>query len=369
MKSYLKTGIAAGALCVMCAGQAVVAQSGTRGGAFPQPVTRLQPLSAPVQNFTPQPSFVQQPSAFPSGVQQQQAFQTSPPAVAGGSRGQYDHRGYNALLQKYVDANGNVNYAAWQSNGQDRGALTNYLRGMNSVDVKGFSREGVMAFWINAYNALTIEGILRVYPTRSIKDHAPDASGFNIWDDFKVAVGGTQYSLNDIEHKVLRKMGDPRIHFAIVCASKSCPQLHLRAYFPEYLEQQLTHLTQLFFRTPGKFSYDLQRGQLGLSPIIQWFGEDFGRSDQERLQYLAQFMPAQAAQLAASGSASINYLEYDWGLNEAAVQSLPVGQGSLPVQSLRPQGSSTRQSVPVQGSSTHQGFQGQIITPSGSGSR
>jgi len=354
MKSYLKTvfGIAVGALCVMCAGQVAEAQSGARAGAFPQPATTLQPLSAPVQSFTPQQSVVQQP---PSGIQS--------------SVGQYDHRGYNALLQKYVDANGNVNYAAWQSNGQDRGALTNYLRGMGSVNVNGFGRQDAMAFWINAYNALTIEGILRVYPTRSIKDHAPDASGFNIWDDFKVAVGGTPYSLNDIEHKVLRKMGDPRIHFAIVCASKSCPQLHLRAYFPEYLEQQLTHLTQLFFRTPGKFSYDLQRGQLGLSPIIQWFGEDFGRSDQERLQYLAQFMPAQAAQLAASGSASINYLEYDWGLNEAAVQSSPVGQGSLPVQSLRPQGSSTSQSVPVQGSSTRQGFQGQIITPSGSGSR
>ena len=164
-------------------------------------------------------------------------------------------------------------------------------------------------------------------------------------------MAGTEYSLNDIEHQILRKMGDPRIHFAIVCASKSCPQLSQRAYFPASLDEQLTYSSTLFFHTPDKFSYDLQRGQLGLSSIIQWFGEDFGRSDQERLQYLAQFMPADAARLATNSSATINYLEYDWGLNEAPPRNQAFRQNLAPNQNVGtvPQGSATRQQAPVQG--------------------
>ena len=146
-------------------------------------------------------------------------------------------------------------------------------------------------------------------------------------------------------------MGDPRIHFAIVCASKSCPQLSQRAYFPASLDEQLTYSSTLFFHTPDKFSYDLQRGQLGLSSIIQWFGEDFGRSDQERLQYLSQFMPADAARLATTPSATINYLEYDWGLNAAPPRTQAFRQNLAPNQNVGtvPQGSATRQQAPAQG--------------------
>jgi len=338
MKSHLKTifGMTAGTFCFMFLAQFAVAQSGSRGNEYQVPQT------APVQRL-PSAAVEQNSGAWQTYDQRSQSprYETQARQVLNAGVGQYDHRGFDSLLQKYVDRDGNVDYATWQTNQLDRSTLLDYLRGMNSAGASIRSGgQSEMAFWINAYNALTIEGILQVFPTNSIKDHAPDANGFNIWDDFKLPVGGSEYSLNDIEHNVLRKMGDPRIHFAIVCASKSCPQLSQRAYFADSLDQHLTYSTGLFFHTPGKFSYDLQRGELGLSPIIKWFGEDFGRSDQERLQYLAQFMPEDAGRLAASGSATINYLDYDWGLNLAPRKNV------VAVTNLRPQaqGSETRQS-------------------------
>ncbi len=297
--------------------QVAVAQSGSRNNAVPS----RQAPPATSQNLIP----VQPNSGWRAETRRSEPRpepQPQPRATSRAGFEQYDHRVWDNLLQKYVDRDGNVDYTSWQTNQQDRAALLNYLLGMSAVDTSlGSNRQSEMAFWINAYNALTIEGILQVFPTKSIKDHAPDANGFNIWDDFKLPVAGNEYSLNDIEHQILRKMGDPRIHFAIVCASKGCPQLLQRAYFAESLDQQLTYGATLFFHTQGKFGYDLQQRQIALSPIIQWFGEDFGRTDAERLQYLAQFMPQDAARLAANGSPTISYLEYDWSLNLAPPKS------------------------------------------------
>lgn len=338
MKSFLKMnfGVAAGTICSLVFAQALLAQSGSRSNEYqlPVPSSQIQETYGTWQGSGQRSEVLPYPSR-----------ETRPREVVRVGFGQYDHRALDNLLQKYVDSRGDVDYATWQTDQKDRAALLSYLRGMNSLDpAVRSSLASEMAFWINAYNALTIEGILQLFPTRSIKDHAPDANGFNIWDDFKLPVGGSEYSLNDIEHKILRKMGDPRIHFAIVCASKGCPQLSQRAYFADSLDQQLAYSAGLFFHTPEKFSYDVGRGQLGLSPIIKWFADDFGRSDQERLQYLAQFMPAEAGRLAASGSATISYLNYDWNLNLAPARRPVSNQNFVPVQSLRAQGSTTRQS-------------------------
>jgi hypothetical protein len=235
---------------------------------------------------------------------------------------QVDHRLWDQLLTKYVDASGNVDYRNWQANVEDRGAVREYLRRLMRVDTRiQSSVPGRMAFWINTYNALTIEGILQVFPVQSIKDYAPNEAGYNIWDDFKLKVDGRELSLNDIEHKVLRPMGEPRIHFAIVCASRGCPQLIQRAYFPQSLDQQLTENARRFFADQNKFRYDARRGSLAISPIIQWFGEDFGANETERLRYLSQFLPDRdAARLAASGQATVSYLDYDWNLNITPVR-------------------------------------------------
>lgn len=299
----------------------VLAQSGTRSSATVQP---SQPSFQPSQ-----PSFRSSQPLPARPFESNNRFRDAPPNQFGAQRvqrpgfDQVDHRNWDTLLQKYVDRNGNVDYPAWLSDGRDRAAIRDYLNRLTEVDTSArATRNGEMAFWINTYNALTIEGIMRVFPTTSIKNHAPDKNGFNIWDDFKVSVDGRSYSLNDIEHKVLRPLGDARIHFAIVCASKGCPQLSQRAYFAKSLDQQLTNNARLFFRTPEKFNYDLQRRQLNLSPIVKWFAEDFGRNEGERLRYLAQFMPDQdSARLALSGAATVNYLDYDWSLNLATTSA------------------------------------------------
>lgn len=236
---------------------------------------------------------------------------------------QIDHSDWDALLQKYCDAKGMVDYAVWLRTGADRQRLEKYLAQLSTADPKR-SAEGAakMAFWINAYNAVTIHGILREYPTTSIRNHTAKVFGYNIWDDLVLPVGDGAYSLNQMEHEVLRNMGDPRIHFAIVCASIGCPPLLNSAYLPQQLDKQLTANAQRFFADQTKFRYDSSSRTMQLSPILKWFSDDFGPNQAAQLRTLVPFLPDQSAQtLATSGQASVSYLDYDWGLNDQATQS------------------------------------------------
>ena len=229
-----------------------------------------------------------------------------------------DHATYDKLLQTYVDERGNVNYAAWQASAADRRALDAYLRSLSSVDTSArSSRSARLAYWINAYNAVTIQGILREYPTSSIRNHTAKLFGYNIWHDLLLYSGGNVYSLDTIEHKILRPAREPRIHFAIVCASKSCPRLLNRAYTAEKLEEQLAENTRDFFAQRSNFQYDAERGTMQLSSILKWFAEDFGDSEAARLKAIAPYLPTPAARRAAEvGKVSLSYLDYDWSLNE-----------------------------------------------------
>jgi len=151
---------------------------------------------------------------------------------------QIDHRSWDALLKRYVNQRGNVDYQAWKQSAADQRALDAYLAHLSSANPNAQALGAAkLAFWINAYNAVTIKGILREYPTSSIRNHTAKLFGYNIWDDLLLTVGGKPYSLNHMEHEVLRKMGEPRIHFAIVCASISCPRLLNEAYTASRLEQ------------------------------------------------------------------------------------------------------------------------------------
>lgn len=258
------------------------------------------------------------------------------------SMDQIDHRPLDSLLQKYVDKRGMVNYTAWRANAADTASLDRYLAHLSQASLKvQASREGIFAYWINAYNAVTLKGILREYPTTSIRNHTAKVVEYNIWKDLLLVVGDQKVSLEDIEHKVLRKMNEPRIHFAIVCASIGCPKLSNRAFFPQSLDAQLTQNTRDFFADPTKFRSDSGAGQIQVSPILKWFAEDFGANTSEMLKRIAPYLPDQAAQqLAASGRASVGYLDYDWGLND---RKGPVGSGQKAGGSGRkPAGSGTR---------------------------
>lgn len=227
-----------------------------------------------------------------------------------------DHTVWDGLLKKYVDVKGMVNYKAWKANSADTQALDQYLVHLSHSNGEG-TREQQLAFWINAYNAVTIKGILREYPTSSIRNHTAKFFGYNIWKNLKLVVGGKEVSLDEMEHQVLRTMGEPRIHFAIVCASIGCPRLLNEAYVPERLDEQLTVNSRTFFADASKFRYDANRKTFYISPIIQWFGEDFGDSEPAQLKTIAPYISDSAAsQAAESGRGSMSFVDYDWGLND-----------------------------------------------------
>jgi len=234
------------------------------------------------------------------------------------SMDQVDHSAWDALLKRYVDESGNVAYAQWQKSAADVQALDTYLTTLSAASAQSrASKPAQLAFWINAYNAVTVRGILREYPTTSIRNHTAKAFGYNIWDDLLLTVGGNSVSLNQMEHEVLRKMGEPRIHFAIVCASRSCPRLLNEAYTAEKLDEQLTRNTQAFFAHPGNFQYDAGRRQMQLSSILKWFGEDFGNGQAAQLRTIAPYLPnRQAYDAAVANAVSVSHLDYDWGLND-----------------------------------------------------
>lgn len=228
-----------------------------------------------------------------------------------------DHSTWDRLLKKYVDQDGMVNYTAWKASETDRAALKEYLVALSQADPQAkTTKEGKLAFWINAYNALTVYGILEVYPTSSIRNHTAKVVGYNIWKDLLLPVGDKKYSLDAIEHQVLRKLGEPRIHFAIVCASIGCPRLRNEAYTPPKLEAQLAENTRGFFSRRKNLQVDFANRRVQVSSIVDWFGKDFAPTPQKAVASLADYMPDEATKrLIASEDFSVSYLDYDWSLN------------------------------------------------------
>jgi hypothetical protein len=232
------------------------------------------------------------------------------------SMDEVDHSVYDQLLQTYVNGDGMVNYAAWRASDTDRKSLQNYLVRLSQASpAVTASRAGQLAFWINAYNATTIEGILQVYPTSSIRNHTAKVAGYNLWKDLPLLVGGKPHSLDAMEHQILRKMGEPRIHFAIVCASVGCPRLMNEAYTPDRIEEQLALNTRDFFSRSQNFHVD-QAGVMHVSSILDWFGEDFGPTQQAQFTALQQYLPEDAQRMAVNPRTSLVFQDYDWSLNE-----------------------------------------------------
>tara|TARA_R110000868_G_scaffold125037_4_gene330420 strand:- start:11037 stop:11768 length:732 start_codon:yes stop_codon:yes gene_type:complete len=211
-----------------------------------------------------------------------------------------EHIAWNNLLQKHVDQEGNVNYTAFQ---KDVKSLESYLDvlALNSPR-DNWSRQEKLAYYINLYNAATVKLILDNYPTESIKDIR------NPWDKEWVKIGAKTYSLGQIEHKILRKMSEPRIHFAINCASYSCPKLLNEAYTSANLETQLRKATFDFINDPKRNKITIDK--LQLSHIFKWYKSDF-TENASLIDYIAPY-----TKIKMKPNAKINYLEYNWNLNE-----------------------------------------------------
>ena len=256
------------------------------------------------------------------GLQSNIALGKSPlgqrwPASQRVAMNEIDHTRFDQVLKKYVDKNGFVDYSALQRSSAGRRDLKAYLSELSRASPgKRSSREAKLAFWINAYNAVTLEGILQVYPTTSIRNHTARVFGYNIWKELPLIVGGGQHSLENIEHQILRKMGEPRIHFAIVCASIGCPRLRNEAYTASQLDQQLSDNVRDFFTRSKHFRFNAKRRTMQVSSILKWFGEDFGRTQVARFTYLQKYLPQPARKIAVDSRTRITYLDYDWNLND-----------------------------------------------------
>lgn len=175
-----------------------------------------------------------------------------------------------------------------------------------------------MALWINLYNALTIASILERYPISSIQ---PKIVGLPNWIAFlwffyrpTHNVAGHHYSLNQIEHKILRRQfEEPRIHFALVCASNGCPLLRNGAYWPESIRAQLEEDAIRFINNPDKVRYDSQTQTIYCSKIFKWYRSDFLNIAPSVLDYIRTYLKTD---LPIRSDTPIAYLNYDWGLNQ-----------------------------------------------------
>lgn len=178
------------------------------------------------------------------------------------------------------------------------------------------SRESRLAFWINAYNVLAIDTVLRSYPVDSIKDVG---SLFRpVWKREAGRIHGRGYTLDEIEHEILRPMHEPRIHAAIVCASISCPNLLREPYEADRLEDQLDDSVRAWLRRPEKgLLLDRMEDSVRLSPLFEWFEKDFGGRSGV-LAFVARYADSEdGSWLRARGDGvAIEYFDYDWGLNE-----------------------------------------------------
>ena len=219
-----------------------------------------------------------------------------------------DHSLYSELLRRYV-TKGNVNYAGLKS---EEVKLNQYLEVLEKANPESLSRDEQFAFYINAYNAWTLKLILTKYPDiKSIKELGFFSSG--PWKKKVVRLQGGTVSLDHIEHDILRpRFKDPRVHFAINCAARSCPPLRSEPYRAKVLNQQLDDATGSFLNDPR--SCRLDGNDFYVSRIFKWFSEDF--NDDAYGFFLNYATGDLAKELEAkSGRIVVEYLHYDWSLN------------------------------------------------------
>jgi len=217
-----------------------------------------------------------------------------------------DHTPWTTLLARYVDDDGRVAYRDLQT--RDRAAFDGYLMTLAQAQVEGMSEAEEKAFWINAYNAMIVNGVLQGYTAESLLGR----KRFFSW--YSLPVAGEERSADDIEHKILRKkFHDPRIHFAIVCASTSCPKLRREAYVAERLDQQLDEAARTFINDPTRNRIDSQ--QVALSQIFQWFADDFVNSAGSVVGFVQRFVADDKKSMLTAKKDNLQYLEYDWTLN------------------------------------------------------
>ena len=228
-----------------------------------------------------------------------------------------DHGDWDRVLKTYIREDGTglnrFNYAAVTA--PDKAALTAYIKRITALPISTYNRAEQFAFWVNLYNATTVALILENYPVESIRDITDGFLSPGPWDRKLLTIEGEQVSLNDIENRILRPIwNDPRIHYAVNCASVGCPNLRMQAYTGATVQSLLDTGARAYVNNPRGTRF--HEGELIVSSIYIWFQEDFGGSETAVIDHIKSFAsPALAKRLDRTDG--IDGYAYDWALNEA----------------------------------------------------
>jgi hypothetical protein len=234
------------------------------------------------------------------------------------SRQKIDHGGWDRFLRQYVitaDPSG-IHRVRYQTvTPEDRKSLKSYLQAMQAVAVSSYSRAEQRAYWINVYNAATVDLILGRFPVASIRDIniSPGLLARGPWGAKLFSVEGEKLSLDDIEHRILRPIWkDSRIHYALNCASLGCPNLQAEAYTADNTEALLERGAREFINHPRGVA--IQKGRLQVSSIYVWFQEDFGGDAEGLMEHWQQYANPRLADALEKYSGGLAH-DYDWRLN------------------------------------------------------
>lgn len=230
-----------------------------------------------------------------------------------------DHGAWNDFLLRYVlpgpEDSTRVRYAGVTH--ADRAALDRYLGALGEVSISNHSRDEQLAYWINLYNALTVQVVLDHYPVTSIRDIkiSPGLFATGPWEKKLITIEGETISLNDIEHRIIRPIWrDARAHYALNCASIGCPRLATSAYVGASLDGRLTQAAIAFINSSS--GVRATNGQVTASRIYDWFYTDFGGSDSAVLDHILGYLDAEKRGVIQT-IGKIHDVDYDWRLNDA----------------------------------------------------
>ena len=229
-----------------------------------------------------------------------------------------DHSAWDDFLGRYLqqgdDGINRLRYA--EVSASDRTALQDYIAQLQAIPIRQYKRDEQLAYWINLYNSLTVDIVLQHYPVASIRDIdiSPGLFADGPWGKKLLIIEGQAVSLNDIEHRILRPIWhEPRLHYALNCASLACPNLHQRAYTAQDMDQTLDTVASAYVNHPR--GVRIEKGQLIVSSIYSWFREDFGKDEAAVIAHLLNYAEAELAQ-SLQGLTRIDDDEYDWRLND-----------------------------------------------------
>jgi hypothetical protein len=222
---------------------------------------------------------------------------------------------YAKLLSKYLNSRG-VRYAAWRTSGDDLKLISEVVMIYRNAEVKELEPDARKALYINLYNAKILETVLLQNPSGTIRSLSKPINPNEIFNRDAMPFDGKNISMNELEKKLREEFKDPRIHFAINCAARSCPPIRGEPYTPERVDVQLDDATRRYLASPGAIDLRTKRNDttLVVSQLFYWYKDDF-KPVGGVLSFIKAYGPKEAADAAASRKTKLDYRPWDWGLN------------------------------------------------------